>query len=333
MLENQDWNVGRVLQKLDELKLTDNTLVIYFSDNGPNGHRWTGGLKGKKGGTDEGGVKSVCFMKLPGTIPSGKSVPEIAGAIDLLPTLPSIAGVNRVGEKPLDGRDLTPLLSGNKTDWPDRMIFSAWPKKVSVRTQTHRLDANGKLYDMVADSGQTAPIDSKNPELSVKLKQAAEAWRNEVFNLPEDKDKKGDSRPLPIGGIKRSAAAPNSSYFVNWKTLEGKITWNSEVHTTGKYAVTVDYTCPLADAGSTIRLSFGDAQIDGKVTPGWDPPIKTNQDTVPRNPIESQMKDFKTLDLGEIELKAGVGDLTLTAIEIPGASVMEVRRVTLTLLK
>src|SRR5690606_18001283 len=65
MMENQDWNVGRVLSKLDALGLTQDTIVLYFSDNGPNGDRWTGGLKGRKGSTDEGGVKSVCFIKYP----------------------------------------------------------------------------------------------------------------------------------------------------------------------------------------------------------------------------------------------------------------------------
>src|SRR5262249_4089004 len=58
MCENIDQNVGRVLRKLDELKLTDKTIVLYFSDNGPNSWRWNGGMKGRKGSTDEGGVRA-----------------------------------------------------------------------------------------------------------------------------------------------------------------------------------------------------------------------------------------------------------------------------------
>jgi hypothetical protein len=68
------------------------------------------------------------------------------------------------------------------------------------------------------------------------------------------------------------------------------------------------------------------------VTPGWDPPLNTDQDTIPRPPGESQMKPFKALDLGVITLPAGQGDLRLSASHIPGRSVMDVRRVTLTLL-
>jgi hypothetical protein len=94
----------------------------------------------------------------------------------------------------------------------------------------------------------------------------------------------------------------------------------------------VDYTCKLPDAGSTIELSFQDARLTGKVAPGWDPPLYTNQDTLPRPDGESQMKEFRTLKLGEMKLPAGKGLLKLRALEIPGQSVMDVRRVTLTLL-
>ena len=349
MMENQDWNVGRVLEKLEELDLTGDTLVIYFSDNGPNGHRWTGGLKGKKGGTDEGSVKSVCYIRLPGKIAPGTAVPQIAAAIDFLPTITSITGAERVGEKPLDGRDLTPLLEKTGAGWEDRMIFSAWPQNTSVRTQTHRLDANGRLYDMTSDPGQTTPVNDREPELSEKLKAAVAAWKKEVFTHPDDSGHTVDARPLPVGypefpvtmlpardgdpkgGITRSGAAPNCSYFIGWNSLKGEMVWNIDVHTAGKYKVSIDYTCPVEDAGSIIRLAFKDAEITGKVTPGWDPPIMTGQDTVPRNPVESQMKDFKTLDLGETNLPSGQADLTLSALEMPGNSVMEVRRVTLEL--
>jgi hypothetical protein len=96
--------------------------------------------------------------------------------------------------------------------------------------------------------------------------------------------------------------------------------------------VTIDYTCPVPDAGATVELAFKDARLTGKVAPGWDPPLYTNQDTLPRPPAESQMKEFRTLRLGEVMLASGQAPLTLRALEIPGKSVMDVRRVTLKLL-
>ena len=361
MLENQDWNVGRILDKLATLGVADNTIVVYFSDNGPNSHRWTGGMKGRKGSTDEGGVRSVCYIRWPAKLPAGQTVTQICGAIDLLPTLTSLAGVPRVGDKPLDGRDLTPLLKGNALNWPEHLHFSTWSGKVSVRTQTHRLDANGQLFDMQADPGQTMPINDRQPELAEKLTAAVNRWRSEMFGDPSSASgdrrasRRGggnavDPRPFtvgyrefpismlpardgePQGGVRRSSGAPNCSYFVNWTSPEDRLVWLIDVHTPGRYDVSIDYTCPLPDAGSTIELSFQDARLTGQVAPGWDPPLYTNQDTLPRPAGESQIKEFRTLQLGQVDLPAGVGPLTLRATNIPGASVMDLRRITLTLL-
>ena len=360
MIENQDMNVGRVLAKLKDHGLNENTIIVYFSDNGPNSMRWTGGMKGKKATTDEGGVRSVCYVRWPAQLPAGHTMTQIAGAIDLMPTLISLAGIKRVGDKPLDGRDLSPLLFKKKTEWPERMIFSTWGGAVSVRTQTHRLDHAGQLYDMVADPGQTQAINDQAPALVATLTQAVKAWRSDVLGdrsegKPKGDKKKGqgnavDQRPIPVGypefpitmlpardgeprgQVKRSSGAPNCSYFVNWTNKEDCMVWLLEVQTAGRYEVTVDYTCKLVDAGSIVELSFLDAKLQAKVQPGWDPPLNTNQDTLPRPDGESQMKDFHTMRLGEISLSAGRGPLTLQAIEIPGQSVMDVRRLTLTLL-
>lgn len=353
MLENQDWNVGRILKKLEDLKLADNTLVLYFSDNGPNSWRWNGGMAGRKGGTEEGSVRSVCFLRWPARLPKGKTVGEIAGAIDLLPTLTALAGVSRAGDKPLDGRDLTPLLLGPKRVWPERLIYSAWGGKISVRTQQYRMNAGGQLFDMLADGGQTRDVAAAQPAVANRLKQAVAAWRGEVYGPDEaaklERGGVSDPRPIPVGypefpitmlpardgvprgGVTRSSGAPNSSYFVNWTGTGDAMEWSVDVQTAGAYDVAIDYTCPLADAGSRVELSLNGARLSGRVTPGWDPPLNTNQDTIPRPKGESQMKPFHTLALGTIRLDEGLGALTLRALDIPGKSVMDVRRVTLTL--
>ncbi len=352
MIENQDRNVGRVLAKLKDLAVAQNTIVVYFSDNGPNTFRWNGGMKGKKGGVDEGGVRSTFSIAWPAKLPRGRVVSEIGGAIDLLPTLVSLAGIKRVGDKSLDGRDLSPLLLGQTTDWPDRLIFSTWAGKVSVRSQTHRLDDRGRLFDMTADPGQTSPITDREPQTAARLAEAAQAWRQEMFGTGRDPLRHDgvDPRPIPVGyrefpitmlpardgephgGVRRSASAPNSSYFVNWTDTDDRLVWHVAVQTAGRYAVSLDYTCPPSDAGSTVELSFKDAKLSGKVRPGWDPPLYTNQDTLPRPPAESRMKEFRTLDLGTIALDAGEGPLTLRAVSVPGRTVMDLRRLTLTLL-
>lgn len=121
-------------------------------------------------------------------------------------------------------------------------------------------------------------------------------------------------------------------FFVNWTSAEDSMVWLLDVQTAGRYEVVIDYTCPEADAGSLIELGSGKNRLTGRVAPGWDPPLYTNQDTLPRPPAESQMKEFRPLKLGVLTLEKGEAPLALRALKIPGKSVMDVRRVTLTLL-
>lgn len=346
MCENIDWNVGRLLRKLDDLKLADNTIVIYFSDNGPNGWRWNGGMKGKKGTVDEGGVRAPFFIRWLGRIPPGAKVPQIAGAIDLLPTLADLAGIPVVSTKPLDGVSLKPLLLGGAKEWPDRMIFSHWAKRVSVRTQRHRFVAPNQLFDMVADPGQDRDVAKEQPEVTARLSGAVEKWKAELLpGLGENNwPFTVGYRELPItqlpardgaphGGVKRSARAPNCSFFTNWTSAEDRITWDVEVATAGKYEAVVYYTCPKADVGSAIELGLNGSRIEAAVAEAHDPPLRGQEhDRFPREG-ESLVKDFKPMRLGVMDLKPGRGKLTLHALKVPGKTVMDVRLILLTLVK
>lgn len=339
MCENIDWNVGRLLTKLDELKLADNTIVVYFCDNGPNGDRWNGGMRGRKGSTDEGGVRSPLFVRWPARIKPDTEVSQIGAALDLLPTLADLAGVEVQGTKPLDGVSLAPLLLEENTAWRERMLVQSWKGKVSVRSQRHRLDHNGNLYDVPTDPGQTHAVNEKQPETLAELEQVAEKFRREM--LPRH-GAAFDDRPfvighpdatltqipardgIPHGNIKRSNRFPNDSFFFNWTSLDDSITWNCEVGKSGMYQVELFYTCPAADVGSTIELSFNDNRLTGKITEAHDPPLAgMEHDRVKR--VESYVKDFKRMNLGTIKLDAGKGTLTLRALEIPGSQVMDFR--------
>ncbi len=339
MCENIDWNVGRVMKKLDELKLSDNTIVLYFSDNGPNSWRWNGAMKGRKGSVDEGGLRVPFLIRWPGHIKPGLRVPQIAGAIDLLPTLTSLAGVPVISKKPLDGRSLKPLLEGNNAGWPERMIFSLQNKRTSVRTQQYRLDADGKLFDMIADPEQDRDVSAEKPDVTAKLKQAMAAWREEMLPLVGQ-----DDRPFPVGNakytflpardgvaagkIERSARPPNSSYYTNWKSKDDSISWDVEVSTPGKFEAILYYTCRKQDVGSTIEMTFNGAKVSRKITEVNDPPeIGAAFDRVPRQ--ESYVKDFKPLSMGMISLPKGRGPLVLRATEIAGEQVAEMRRIVL----
>ncbi|HET9486416.1 MAG TPA: arylsulfatase [Chryseosolibacter sp.] len=338
MCENIDWNVGRVMDKLKSLRLEDNTIVVYFHDNGPNSSRWNGGLKGRKGSTDEGGVKSPLFIRWPGKIEAGKNIHAIAAAIDLLPTLADLTGVDNTSKKPLDGVSLKRLLMENHAPWPERMIFNHWGGSVSLRTQQYRVDGRGKLFDMQADPGQSRDIAGQILPISQTLLMEVQRWKNDVLSeLPKvdnraftvgDPGAKYTQLPardaVPHGNIKRSNRFPNSSFLTNWLSAQDSITWNIEVMADGDFEVVLYYTCPEAETGSAFELSFGGGKIAGRIAEGYDPPLRgMENDRVTRT--ESYVKDFKPLNLGIMHLRKGKGRLVLKALEIPGKQVMDFR--------
>jgi arylsulfatase A-like enzyme len=350
MCENIDWNVGRLLKKLDQMGVANDTIVVFFHDNGPNGVRWNGGMKGRKGSTDEGGVRSPLLVRWPARVKAGTFVKPIASVMDLLPTLADCAGVLVASKKPLDGRSLKPLLLGQKAVWKDRTIINNWRGKVSARTQRYRLDHQGKLFDMVADPGQGKDISAAQSTVAERLRKEVAHWKKTVLaELGEDTrpfviahpDYKWTQIPArdgtPHGGIKRSNKFPNCSYFSNWTSKDDKITWPVEVGATGRYAVTLHYAVPKGDEGARVQLAYGmsyktpEGKLKGygsaavvTLRKPHDVPARGHEnDRVQR--MESYVKDFKPIEMGTLSLKQGKGTLTLKALEIPGKTALEFR--------
>ncbi|WP_375583305.1 arylsulfatase [Cyclobacterium xiamenense] len=340
MCENIDWNVGRLLEKLENLGLTEHTLVVFFTDNGPNSYRWNGGMKGRKGSTDEGGVRSPFFMQRKGHIPEGKVIRQIAGAIDLFPTLLDLAGLTHSGEKRLDGKSLKPLIMEETPSWADRMLFSHWNGNSSLRTQRYRLDKDGNLYDMESDPGQQLPVQDRYPEVAKNLRASLADWEAE---MADERKKDPETRPFTLGAaeapltqlpardgmghgtIQRSNRFPNDSFFTHWVSLEDSITWEVEVLEAGDYLVEVYYTCPMEDVGSEIRLQAGENHLDTRVEEAHNPPLKgMENDRIDR--MESYVKDFKPMLMGSIALKQGIQTFSLKALRIPGNQVMDVQK-------
>ena len=339
MCENIDWNVGRLMQTLEKLNLAENTIVLYLSDNGPNSWRWNGDMKGRKGSTDEGGVRSPLLMQWTGTLEAGTTIQPIASVIDIFPTLTALTGIPAEQDKPLDGISLKPLLLGEQEqDWPDRLLINHWQENTSVRSPQYRLDHEGQLFDMIADPGQRVDVASDHPEVVEKLTAARQAWEEDALQeLPAT-----DVRPFPVGHldfrynqlpardgvahgtIRRSNRYPNSSFFTHWSTLEDSITWDVEVLEAGEFEVDVYYTCSAENVGSTVALRFQDTVHTFKITEAHDPPLLGKEhDRYER--IESYVKDFRAMNTGTMHLNAGKGTLSLKALNIAGSEVMDFR--------
>ena len=191
MCENIDDNLGRLLTALDENELTENTIVVFLSDNGPNTDRYNGGMRGRKGSVHEGGVRVPCFIRWPGWIAGGLNIEPIAAHIDLLPTLAALAEIDIPSSVELDGVSLKPLLNGNHTNWPARRIFTHHFQRggrielfpASVRDQRYRavIQRDGwQLFDLSQDPCEQHDIQVAHPTKLQSLTEAYDAWFADV---------------------------------------------------------------------------------------------------------------------------------------------------------
>ena len=344
MCENIDMNVGRIVDHLDRLDLTNDTICIYLSDNGPNSFRWNGGMRGRKGSTDEGGVRSPASITWPGRIRGDRHVKQIAGAIDLFPTLVDLAGIPMIETNPLDGMSIRPVLEGSDCAFPDRKIFaqSADGATTGVRTQTHRAGGHAQgLFDLRMDIGQYEDLRSSDEVIYRELMREIEEWRETV--LPAEPSE----RPLPVGyrefpiaylnaqdglpsgEITWSSVHPNASFFVDWTSTDDVVNWQLDVKTAGTYRATLMYTCEEGNAGCEMEISATGRSCSQVVSKAFDPTVKDEEDRVQRN--ESYEKEFHPLLLGEIGLDRGRQDISLRAKSKIGTGIVDVRSIRLEL--
>ena len=340
--ENIDENIGRFIATLEKNNQLNNTIIIYFSDNGPNGNRYNGGMKGIKGSTDEGGVRVPFIISWKNNIKNGRTLPQIAANIDLFPTLIELAGLHWKNPKPFDGISLKNILMDKNPSMPDRFIPSFWANETSVRSQKFRLSNKDELYDMVNDPNQTKNVATEFPTEYRELKSWKDKWLQDVrTELPAQ-----DLRPLivgnkkmpltnlpaaegePKGNIIRSSKHPNDSYFLGWKSSADKITWNVEVEDDGVFEVSVFYACSEKNIGTELEMKFNDASISKKIsTPNNVPVMGMENDKVERD--ESYVKDFKPMKLGNVELKKGKGLLELSSKNLLAADDLECNMISL----
>ncbi|QDT09034.1 arylsulfatase [Planctomycetes bacterium K23_9] len=342
MCENIDMNVGRVLSHLDEVQLANDTIVVYFSDNGPNGARFNGGMRGRKGSTHEGGLRSPLLIRYPAVIKPGTKVSRIAAAIDLLPTLSDLAGISPDGPKPLDGKSIAPLLEGDSTGWSERFLFSTWNGKTTVRSDRYRLQGTGELFDIKTDPRERVDLAKQQPDIDIAndLRQKLAAWTDEVKPVQSKND--GKLRPITLadrraefhqlpardaighGGVQRSNRFPNCTYMRNWTSTEDEITWDVDVLGGGRFEVEMYYACPADSVGAKIQLRIGGESINATIATANDTPqIGADDDRFKR--VEGYVKDWKAMTLGQITLRPGRKTLRLRATEVPGSQVVEMR--------
>jgi arylsulfatase A len=331
MVENMDDNIGLILSKLDELKLRENTIVIFLSDNGPNTYRYNGVMKGRKGSVDEGGVRVPFYISWPEKIKPGVTR-QLAQDIDIMPTLLSLCSISDRPELPMDGKNLSTDILKNALP-QDRYIFSRqgfYPLSRcagSVRNDKYRLVVGLKdtlLFYMENDPGQKLDISKTQPEIRKELLAAYLKWEKEMVDgyevqttikagFPEEK-----SITLPVqdailsGKVKFSSIHPNQSHTENWVENGDSITWNLDMQQTGKYKVELRFGCPKNEIGSQFKFSSKSDSFDFKIDKAFDSKILPDRDYVQRS--ESVERTWDWMPIGTISVKKGEEHLTLKLV-------------------
>ncbi len=199
VIEEIDWSVGRILDKLEQLGIDDKTLVLYTSDNGP----WlqygvdggsAGSLRAGKGTTFEGGMRVPGIVRWPARIPAGQVNSEVVSNMDVLPTFAALAGA-KLPEHTIDGHDIRPLLFGEegaRSPYENFFYFAgSQPPRVNLRAvrrgkwklHVRRTEAGfeaAELYDLHEDVGEKFDRRELFPEVTESLLEAAHKMYDEI---------------------------------------------------------------------------------------------------------------------------------------------------------
>lgn len=200
VIEEIDWSVGQVLQKLRDTKLDENTLVVFCSDNGPwlifGDHGGSAGpLKDGKGSTFDGGMREPTIFWWPKTIPAAEVAADVGSTMDLMATFTSLAGLPVPSDRKLDSYDLTPVLKQTGESKREALFYyrgynlmavRVGPWKMHLKTQTGYGQAKPEihnpplLYQLEEDPGESRNVAKDHPEVIKSIQKVIEQHQEEM---------------------------------------------------------------------------------------------------------------------------------------------------------
>ena len=294
MIANIDDNVGKLRKFLTDEELAENTIFIFTTDNGTAGGDkvFNAQMRGKKGSAYDGGHRVPFFMHWPAdeNLHSGKDVPQLSHAVDILPTLISLCKIAPPKGIDFDGQSIASLLRGSpdpEVDWDERILITdsqrvkdpiMW-KSSSVMTSKWRLINGKELYDIKSDPGQKSDIASAYPSEVRRLREFYQGWWEEL----EPSFKKDTA--IYLGHPKDNPARLTSHDWITTKSTpwnqahirkgidipENTGFWNVNVHQAGTYEIRLRRWPEETDAGINEGMEPG-SPVPGsspfRMTPG-----------------------------------------------------------------
>lgn len=192
-----DENLGRLFQKLDELKISENTVVIFMTDNGPQQNRYVAGMRERKGSVYRGGIRVPLWIQYPARYKGNKEIETNTAHIDILPTLAEICNAKLPSERIIDGKSLVPLIEGKQVDWANRTFFYYWTRRypelynnISIQKGNFKLVGQTsynapldkfELYDINSDPYEQKNLVTEKKELASQLKAELDKMYRELI--------------------------------------------------------------------------------------------------------------------------------------------------------
>ena len=230
MVESLDENVGRVIDTLERLNLRENTILLFFSDNGglstgshPSSVTSILPNKAGKAWVYEGGIRVPLIIDAPILKQRGSTLNEPVVSTDFYPTLLDLAGLPLEPGQHLDGASLKPLLNGEKKTLSRKALYFHYPHyhhinsmgpSGAVRMGNHKLviryeDSSTELYNLAQDRGETTNLASQNAGLVNRMKKMFDQWIGETGSL------------MPTANLKYNGSKKNSSFYTPARDVHG----------------------------------------------------------------------------------------------------------------
>ena len=269
MVQNIDANVGRILRKLDDLRLAEDTIVIFLTDNGPQQKRYNAGMRGLKGSVFEGGIRVPFYARWPkGGLQAGRVVKEPGAHIDVLPTLLEACGLKAA--EGVDGQSLLSRLRGD--DAPiQRTLFFQWHRgdvpelgKACAAVEKRWKWMPGMLFDLEADPGETKDVAAAHPAEVERLKAAYEAWFKDVGatrGFAPPRIRVGTAQESPTELTRQDWRGPKAGWE---RTSIGH--WEIAVEVEAEYEVTARFRA--APPGASWTLTWKGERLSKDVASG-----------------------------------------------------------------
>lgn len=181
-----DQSIGRLLDLLAELQIDEQTAIIFLSDNGAGAHGNNGALRGYKGQVWEGGIRVPCIVHVPKLTPKGVESHALLTALEVAPTILSLAGVKPPDGLKFDGRDMTPVLAEVEPKIRERMFWRRRDLRAARLGHWKWVNAAGieTLFNLEEDRGECRNLIRQRPDKATELRDAFHCWQAEMDSAP-----------------------------------------------------------------------------------------------------------------------------------------------------